>query len=236
MCEIYAGKDHKKMVPWDGVNKYSVYPQEVDILCIGRIQHLWIDINGYPWSCICPAYREEIIADKTNEDKKELKTFHNFDTDINNFSREVEEIKHFINNLFDKKLFIQGGNGTGKTHICKALIYKLVQNGIKVEMFTATELSYIFRANITQDFEYLQKLNRLYQNDYIIIDDLNRERVTDSGFFEEEFCQFLDDFRGKLIITSNNSIDKMKYGQRIKSRLYENKKQVVLIGKDYRRN
>ena len=98
------------------------------------------------------------------------------------------------------------------------------------------ELGHVFRANITQDFKYLQKLNRLYLNEFIIIDDLNRERITDTGFFQEQFCQFLDDYRGKLIITSNAGIEKMKYEQRIKSRLSDGLKVVSLIGKDYRRS
>lgn len=235
MCEIHNSDYHKMMVKWDGVPKYNVLPEEINMLCVDRKQHLWDDINGYAWSEMCPDYKGDIIAEKTKEDVEELKTFKNFNHDINDFRNQVDRITDFINNLFEKKLIIVGNNGTGKTHICKALIYKLVQNGIKVEMFSATELANTFRANITQDFEYLQKLNRLYSNEFLIIDDLNRERVTDSGYFEEQLCQFLDDFRGKLIITSNNGIEKMKYGQRIKSRLYENYKLVVLVGKDYRR-
>ncbi len=77
-------------------------------------------------------------------------------------------------------LYIEGTNGTGKTHLAAAISLQLISNGIPVVCKTSIELfddiKKAFDAEKTNEFEVL---NIYKQVDLLIIDDLGKEQCTD---------------------------------------------------------
>jgi len=189
----------------------------------------------------CPIWLERQRVSHSLNLKKEVegeKTFENFDTSCLENSRVVKEIKEFPESSF-KKLILIGKTGVGKTHLAKALINKInakVKNAVKG--ISASKLYDLFFDSVMVDTlrEGAAEIRDLQNHDIIFIDDLGDEKHNDSQVFNRGFKRFLDDYRGRYIITSNLNFQAMQelYGEKITSRLFENAMIKTLKAKDYR--
>jgi DNA replication protein DnaC len=149
---------------------------------------------------------------------------------IENCSEAIKEaIKRAIEE--NKGLFIHGNTGVGKTYFCHTL-----QNAKKgtVENFVA--LLYEFRDYIQNGF-YNDRIKALCDVDYLIIDDIGAEKLSD---FVVEFLYTIVNRRyenmKKTVLTTNFKLEdfEKRYGDRILSRISEMCIMVELTGEDRR--
>lgn len=150
---------------------------------------------------------------------------------IENCDVKIQEaIKHAVDE--NKGIFIYGATGVGKTYFCHALANS--KRGIFVQNFVS--LLSEFRDYMQKGF-YFEKMKELCNEDYLVIDDIGAEKVTD---FVLEFLYTITNRRyenlKRTIFTTNLSLSEFqeRYGDRILSRLSEMCIMVELKGKDRR--
>lgn len=140
-----------------------------------------------------------------------------------------------------KSLIISGACGYGKTSLAKMVESDFQRNGLETIFVSCERLSQTFletqptRNEI--DVEARQIIIDMRKADVIVIDDLGTAEKEFTEFFKEQFKMFLDERRGRLIVTTNLSRPQMvvKLNDKIVSRIFENSRLISLRGKDYRR-
>lgn len=131
----------------------------------------------------------------------------------------------------NKSIFVYGNTGVGKTHFCHA-----VANGKKQKVENFVSMLYEFRDYIQRGC-FSEGVNRLCDNEYLIIDDIGSEKTSD---FVIEFIYTIINRRyenlKKTILTTNLTLKDFgdRYGDRILSRLSEMCVLVELSGSDKR--
>jgi len=145
-----------------------------------------------------------------------------------------------------------GKAGLGKTHLSLALLNFIKSEGFRSELIDVQKLYKIFRDTnfYESEKEAIDKLDGLKKNHLLIIDDLGLEKQTEKWVFNYGFIELIDTFKGKLIITSNFNVEKLReiYDDKIMSRLgipsidtdkssknIETSLIIHLKGKDFRR-
>jgi DNA replication protein DnaC len=139
-------------------------------------------------------------------------------------------------------IILSANTGRGKTHLGCAILNEfksLYKSSECTEFIKATELYTIFfDAQPQQEERYTAAadLKYLSRKSIILIDDLGVEKQTESGVFNEGFMKFLENYYGKLVITTNLDVKRMipRYGKKIFSRLMENALYIIIEGGDYR--
>jgi DNA replication protein DnaC len=169
------------------------------------------------------------------------KTFKNFDVKFNGQGIEVAEVFDFLGNREQKRLILKGDVGRGKTHLAQACNNHSIEHyKMRSEIISARRLYWLFRELESFECEYIYEkaMRRIWAAKVFIIDDLGNEKQTDTQIFNQNFIEILDEFEGKIIVTTNLSEKDMEniYGVKIVSRLYDDAKVIVLKGKDYRRS
>lgn len=137
----------------------------------------------------------------------------NYDLSLNNIVLDEDEIKNLFAlcyNIFDgttnNGLYIYGDLGVGKTYMCIALANSLVKANKKVSFIKindfVTKMSQLIRDDA---YEYEKLVNRIKKSDYLILDDIGSESVTE--FSRDRLLFNILDYRmeNKLctIFTSN---------------------------------
>jgi len=129
-----------------------------------------------------------------------------------------------------KGLFFIGDTGTGKTYA----LHALAQNRGKVENFV--ELLIEFRDYMQKGY-YFDRIKNLTSQDYLFIDDIGSEKVSD---FVIEFLYMVINKRyenmKKTVLSTNLNLEEFKsrYGDRILSRICEMCEIVFIKGNDKR--
>jgi DNA replication protein DnaC len=187
---------------------------------------------------------EEIKARRREIDEKifigdNSKTFESFDPNYNGQTSDMNIIIGFLTRESDKRLILKGDVGRGKTHLSQACKNYFVEHGERAEIISARRLYRLFRELEGFDCEYIYEkaMKRIWSAKLFIIDDMGNEKQNDTQVFNQNLIEILDEFKGKIIITTNLSEPDMEkiYGAKIVSRLYDNATVIVLKGKDYRR-
>lgn len=165
-------------------------------------------------------------------------TFENFDCSQLENPDIIEEIKSFHYSQY-KKLLLLGEPGRGKTHLASALMHFLnSQQRHTVTRIDAEDLYDLFfqLAGFNNRNEARNKLESMYEYPFIFIDDLGSEKHTEKKIFNYDFKRLLDNYRGRLIITSNLSFAEMEklYGEKINSRIFYQAMVRMVKATDYR--
>jgi DNA replication protein DnaC len=179
------------------------------------------------------------LIEKVLFSRDERKTFENFDCNFNNQKKNVDDVLNFLSDPSTRKLLLCGFVGRGKTHLAQACANKWVSMGQQAIVISAHRLYLVFKELAQYDPDPVDEkaMNRIWESSLLVIDDLGGENQTEKQVFNRNFQALLDEYRGKLIITTNLPNQKREniYGQRIASRLYEDSLIIVLEGNDYRK-
>lgn len=139
----------------------------------------------------------------------------------------------------EESLLLVGNVGLGKTYLASAIGNAVLESGKIVVYLTFGEFLDLIRLHKFDDQEaYMAGIQRLYDADLIILDDLGAEKVTE--FAAQELFSLINarmNRRRPMVVSSN--IDPMAfeetYGDRIASRLLNGFEVCQLVGEDVRR-
>ncbi|MBU5454289.1 ATP-binding protein [Caproiciproducens sp. MSJ-32] len=212
--------------------------------------------QGYIGNKRCSCYKKKLIdlyyKDSDLKDTLKTNNFNNLDLSLfPNYKisddkytprRNIENIvkyfkEEFIPNFnnIDENILFYGNSGTGKTFLSCCIAKELLDNGHLVVYRTIDELIKNLREII---FENNQELEDLLINcDFLIIDDLGAEQITD--FSTTEFFNLLNKKllkKKKMLVSTNLSLSDISktYTERISSRLLGNFKLYKFYSEDIR--
>jgi hypothetical protein len=138
-------------------------------------------------------------------------------------------------------LMINGACGFGKTSLAKMVESDFLRGGMETHFISCERLTQTFlEAQPTRneiDIDSRQAIIDMRRADVVVIDDLGTAEKEFTEFFKEQFKMFLDERRGKLIVTTNLNRQQLeiKLNDKIVSRIFEKCRVINLRGKDYRR-
>ncbi len=148
-------------------------------------------------------------------------------SDRENMKQILKECTEFCKNFDEanKNIFMIGKPGLGKTFLSNCMAKEVLNQGKTVMYMRATNLfssyeDYRFGRKKEIDFN----IERLYNSDLLIIDDLGTENITKVGIsFFFDFLNDRIDKNRKTIINTNFSMAELSkvYTARITSRIYE---------------
>lgn len=128
---------------------------------------------------------ERLLGKSGIKKRFQQRTFDNFKTDTPERKRCYRAAKEYADNFATlyptgEGLYIEGSNGTGKTHLAAAIALQLIEQGIPVVCKTSSDLlgdiKRSFDEGATSEYDIL----RAYKDvDLLIIDDLGKEQCTD---------------------------------------------------------
>lgn len=180
------------------------------------------------------------------------RTFANFRCDTAERKKSYDIAKKYADNFkFHKSrgdgLYIEGTNGTGKTHLAAAIALQLMNEGVPVICKTSSDLLIDVKKAFDNKKVSEHEILEVYQNvDLLIIDDFGKEQCSDwsistlytilNGRYEDMM---------PTIITTNYNIDQLAYALTPKgydntkifaiiSRLKETSVVMTMAWKDYR--
>ena len=195
--------------------------------CIVSLCHDWVEKN--PAAAVRSSLRETMPDPwmKLNIAHADIAAFH--------------AAKDFYKSDY-KSLIISGACGFGKTSLAKMVESDFLRGGLETCFVSCERLAQTFlevqpsRNEI--DLEARQIITDMRRADVVVIDDLGTVEKDYTEFFKEQFKMFLDERRGKIIITTNLSKSQLetKLNDKIVSRIFENCRTITLRGKDYRRS
>ena len=147
----------------------------------------------------------------------------------------------------DRGLLFAGPCGVGKTHLAVAVLRGLIEKGVPCLFYEISELLKAIQdsyASASQTSES-QVLNPIYEGEVLVLDELGAMKPTD--WVRDTMMQVIGRRYNdrKLTIFTTNYLDTLRtpaeetledrVGARLRSRLYEMCKTVIIEGEDYRR-
>jgi DNA replication protein DnaC len=187
---------------------------------------------------------EEIVVkrwENSNVGKRYMKcTFESYNPA--GHERQVEVCRRFANdfenNTDGRGLMLYGTVGTGKTHLAAAVgNYIVYEKGYDVYFMPFTELLNNLKNNMNNK-DYIKKfMERLYNADLLIMDDLGKEKYTE--WAAEQLFSLLDNrYRDckPVIVTTNYTPQQLsnRVDEAIMSRLIGTCALIGMNGQDYR--
>ena len=128
---------------------------------------------------------QRLLADSGLKKRFATRTFENFKCDTEERRRCFEVAKGYADNFKQHRengegLYIEGTNGTGKTHLAAAITLQLISEGIPVICKTSGDLlADIKRAYDDQNLQEYAIIDVYRKADLLIIDDLGKEQCSD---------------------------------------------------------
>jgi len=185
----------------------------------------------------------EICPDKVREYKEKQKEqfsefrFDNFITDTKPKRDALNIAKKFLTSSY-RHLIFSGKNGTGKSHLAKAIYNQSIDMGLRQVYINAIELRRILRDNATMygavRKEAETNIKKLLTTDLLVIDDLGQE--VEDEYFREGLYMLFEKYKGKIVITVNFGIRQIKerYKDAIVSRMFDKAVTKEFLWEDYR--
>lgn len=212
--------------------------------------------QGYLGNKRCSCYRKKLInlyyKDSDLEETLKTNNFSNLDLSLfSNYKisddkytprRNIENIIKYLREEFipnfnntDENILFYGNSGTGKTFLSCCVAKELLDNGYLVVYRTIDELIKNLREIRFNNNHELEDL--LINCDFLIIDDLGAEQITD--FSTTEFFNLLNKKllkKKKMLVSTNLSLPDISktYTERISSRLLGNFKLYKFYSEDIR--
>ena len=152
----------------------------------------------------------------------------------------LERAQNFVQHFKEKggNLLLLGQTGCGKTFLSNCIAKALLDEGISVIYFTASNLFKVFEDQTFKKKDNLDDLpDQIFDCDLLIIDDLGTEFP--NNFTITKLFQCLNErlLRNKsTVISTNLSLEEMRdtYSERITSRVFSYYDAIRLIGDDIR--
>lgn len=143
----------------------------------------------------------------------QLRTFPNFVRDTRGRQQAYNAAKEYADNFARHQergdgLYIEGTNGTGKTHLAAAIALQLISEGIPVICKTSSDLlsdiKKSFDSGGASEHEILEVYKRV---DLLIIDDLGKEQCTEWGMatLYSIINDRYEDMRPTIVTTNYNA-------------------------------
>ena len=128
---------------------------------------------------------ERLLGKSGIKKRFQLRTFENFITDTKERSKCFNIAKRYAD-TFDKRyengdgLYIEGTNGTGKTHLAAAIALQLINEGVPVVCKTSSDLLLDIKKAYDDEYTKESAVLDVYKSvDLLIIDDLGKEQCSD---------------------------------------------------------
>lgn len=228
-----------------------------------QAQKYWAD---YDAEVKCKKAEEELAAERTRKMAKierlvgksgikkrfQQRVFESFVADTPARKRCYRAAKEYADNFAalystGEGLYIEGTNGTGKTHLAAAIALQLIEQGIPVVCKTSSDLlGDIKRAFDSGEIKEYEILRAYKEVDLLIVDDLGKEQCTDWSMstLYSIFNDRYEDLKPTIITTNYGDEDLAKAltpkgydNTKIKailSRLRETSTVLTMVWDDYR--
>lgn len=170
------------------------------------------------------------------------KTFENFNvTDKTEkvFNACVAFCDDYLKHNKPKGLKLFGNYGSGKTHLCAAIIHRLAQNKVRTVFMVVPELLRTIRQSFNQDNDDSSRriVNKAETTPLLILDDLGAEKTSD-WVREQLYIIINRRYENMLptIVTTNCTTEELvnRLGERTVSRLIEMTDAYKITADDYR--
>lgn len=128
---------------------------------------------------------ERLLGKSGIKKRFQQRTFDNFVTDTPERKRCYRAAKDYADNFAalyptGEGLYIEGSNGTGKTHLAAAIALQLIGQGVPVVCKTSSDLLGDIKRSFDESSASEYEILRAYKDvDLLIIDDLGKEQCTD---------------------------------------------------------
>ena len=128
---------------------------------------------------------DRLLGNSGIKKRFQQRTFPNFRTDTPGRQKNYRVAKEYADNFAYHKakgdgLYIEGTNGTGKTHLAAAIALQLIGEGIPVICKTSSDLLLdVKKAFDNEGVTEAQVLDAYKKVDLLIIDDLGKEQCSD---------------------------------------------------------
>jgi DNA replication protein DnaC len=170
-------------------------------------------------------------------------TFDTFETDEEWQQTMVDKAKKYIQNGAGRFLYIGGAIGSGKTHICFAVIQELIKRGYWVKiMYWSTD---VMRLKSFDDESYPSLIDSFIKPDVLLIEDLFRRSSSKEGITAADINIAYDIINSRYmqskrtIISSQHLISELHLiDSAVGSRVYKKAGDdfTIVIGRDEGRN
>lgn len=130
---------------------------------------------------------ERLLGKSGIRKRFQQRTFPNFICDTPGRLKNFQIAKQYADNFAAHRakgegLYIEGTNGTGKTHLAAAIALQLIGEGIPVICKTSSDLLQDIRKSFDSENVREHEILGIYKKaDLLIIDDLGKEQCTDWG-------------------------------------------------------
>ena len=161
-----------------------------------------------------------------------------------NIQRVVRDCQKFIASFEDSydNILLYGNTGVGKTFLINCIAKELLDMSYTVVYLTAFQFfdimgKHTFSKSLEEKAEATHQFEHIFDCDLLIIDDLGTE--TDNTFTSSQLYQCINErhlHEKSTIISTNFSLTdvKMRYSERVFSRIVSNYKAFKIIGTDIR--
>ena len=138
------------------------------------LEKVVIDGNDYYKLCRCTIQQINLERLKASGLERQIQqcTFDNFTTAEDWQKRMLDKAKKYAAEPKGKWLYIGGQVGSGKTHLCTAVVGKLINDGYRARYITWRDEAMRLKMAICDDYEYSRLINPLKSVDVLYIDDL----------------------------------------------------------------
>lgn len=181
-------------------------------------------------------YIESLIGKSGIKKRFQQRCFDNFKTDTQERQKAFNIAKRYADTFGERYekgegLYIEGTNGTGKTHLAAAIALQLIKDGIPVICKTSSDMLLDIKNSFDSERVNEAQILSIYKTvDLLIIDDLGKEQCSD--WTMSTLYSILNDRYEDMkptIITTNYGTDDLV--RALTPRGYDNSKIIAIISR-----